>query len=558
MPIEHINKTDTLNEGREKLNAAIDGANAADVTSKAADTKATQALANSESTQTQLDTIVIDGDSSVEAAQARVDEKGDPHPTLKARIDDGMNSVNQQLAETTHQRQEKISRSMSYLGMGKKSKSPKFAIISDDFRVEDYTKLFDLMKEKNVKIGHGIITSAVGTGNYGTWEQLKEMHEYGLSEVLGHSHEHRHSTQLDSEVLDEDIKTNLRVLREQRYDPDGFVYPYNAHNEQTANIVTKYFPYSFSKSGFNGQGRNFPTINNYAIARVALGSYFDSPESQYPQDTTSLEYQIARVDESIANNNFHVLVIHTWHEDMDAEQWQILRDTIDYIRSKGYDIEFPSEGFDAHGNLVQAAYYSRTNIDAEGKITSESIQYEVDTLKITKDLRINQMNNRKVYVNTISSSKASEEDWPEKSAGVVTTYRLSSVFNYNYQEYFVSSTGNLYRRKPDSSWNWSSFDLVSQVGTSYYSKRIDFSVDPNEYQVIEITDIPSIGTHNMITTTLVSYQVFQGLVYQTSVGAGGNVYLTLFNPTDSTIEYDGARFRFKVTKTNDNDFIVVN
>lgn len=100
MPIEHINKTDTLNEGREKLNAAIDGANSADVTSKEADTKATQALANSESTQTQLDTIVIDGDSSVEAAQARVDEKGVPHPTLKARIDDGMNSVNQQLAET--------------------------------------------------------------------------------------------------------------------------------------------------------------------------------------------------------------------------------------------------------------------------------------------------------------------------------------------------------------------------------------------------------------------------------------------------------------------------
>src|SRR5690625_2363865 len=100
MPIEHINKTDTLNEGREKINEAIDGANAADVTSKAADTKATQALANSESTQTQLDTIVIDGDSSVEAAQARVDEKGVSHSTLKARIDDGMNSVNQQLAQT--------------------------------------------------------------------------------------------------------------------------------------------------------------------------------------------------------------------------------------------------------------------------------------------------------------------------------------------------------------------------------------------------------------------------------------------------------------------------
>src|SRR5690625_2931925 len=75
MPIEHINKTDTLNEGREKLNNAI----------------------------TAFNETVVEGDSSVEAAQARVDEKGVSHPTLKARIDDGMNSVNQQLAEKAPQ-----------------------------------------------------------------------------------------------------------------------------------------------------------------------------------------------------------------------------------------------------------------------------------------------------------------------------------------------------------------------------------------------------------------------------------------------------------------------
>src|SRR5690625_4273701 len=75
MPIEHINKTDTLNEGRVKLNNAI----------------------------TAFNETVVEGDSSVEAAQARVDEKGVGHPTLKARIDDGMNSVNQQLAQTNIQ-----------------------------------------------------------------------------------------------------------------------------------------------------------------------------------------------------------------------------------------------------------------------------------------------------------------------------------------------------------------------------------------------------------------------------------------------------------------------
>lgn len=96
---EFIEKTDTLNEGREKLNAAIQDAEDAKITAEDADYKATQALAKSESTQTQLDTIVIDGDSSVEAAQARVDENGVAHATLKARIDDGFEKTKQQLVQ---------------------------------------------------------------------------------------------------------------------------------------------------------------------------------------------------------------------------------------------------------------------------------------------------------------------------------------------------------------------------------------------------------------------------------------------------------------------------
>src|SRR5690625_2122375 len=96
---ELIQRTDSLNTGREKLNEAIKASDRAEDKADYAVDTANQALNKSESTQTQLDTIVIDGDSSVEAAQARVDEKGIVHPTLKARIDDGMNSVNSQLAQ---------------------------------------------------------------------------------------------------------------------------------------------------------------------------------------------------------------------------------------------------------------------------------------------------------------------------------------------------------------------------------------------------------------------------------------------------------------------------
>src|SRR5690606_29632717 len=59
-----------------------------------------QALSKAESTQKQLDAIVIEGDSSVEAAQARVDEIGESHATLKARIDGGFIDVRKRLVDT--------------------------------------------------------------------------------------------------------------------------------------------------------------------------------------------------------------------------------------------------------------------------------------------------------------------------------------------------------------------------------------------------------------------------------------------------------------------------
>ena len=72
------------------------------------DAKATHALniskladTLSKSVQEQFNQVVIDGDSSVEAAQARVDASGRTNPTLKARLDKEYNEVTAQLAQIT-------------------------------------------------------------------------------------------------------------------------------------------------------------------------------------------------------------------------------------------------------------------------------------------------------------------------------------------------------------------------------------------------------------------------------------------------------------------------
>lgn len=97
---DHIKTSDTLNDGRIKINEYFKISEDSEKTSKSALSKSEEALLKSNSTRKQLDTIVVEGDSSVEAAQARVDANSQSHTTLKARLDDEHQKVTTQLAQT--------------------------------------------------------------------------------------------------------------------------------------------------------------------------------------------------------------------------------------------------------------------------------------------------------------------------------------------------------------------------------------------------------------------------------------------------------------------------
>lgn len=100
-----INASDSLNKGRGKLNTAIQQAERAENKSIDALAVANDALDLSTETKEQLDTIVLNGDSSVEAAQARVSSEGTTYTTLKQRLDEEYGKVTSDLA----QREQEIS-----------------------------------------------------------------------------------------------------------------------------------------------------------------------------------------------------------------------------------------------------------------------------------------------------------------------------------------------------------------------------------------------------------------------------------------------------------------
>lgn len=129
--MELIREDDTLNQGRKKLNNAIKAFNE----------------------------TVVEGDSSVEAAQARVDENGEVHPTLKARIDDGFTKVASQLAQTATKEELNEKADKTALTIGLSTKRDK------DVEIE----MKDLSQEvKEVMTGGSVAVvgnDAVGTSN---------------------------------------------------------------------------------------------------------------------------------------------------------------------------------------------------------------------------------------------------------------------------------------------------------------------------------------------------------------------------------------------------------
>ncbi len=102
----NIGARESLREGAEKINQAIDEINQGVDTANQAKTESTEALSTAnnakttaDSVQEQFNQVVIEGDSSVEAAQARVDLEGNSYTTLKERLDTEHSQVTSELAQ---------------------------------------------------------------------------------------------------------------------------------------------------------------------------------------------------------------------------------------------------------------------------------------------------------------------------------------------------------------------------------------------------------------------------------------------------------------------------
>lgn len=484
---ERIEEKDVLNTGRKKLNNAIAGSEQAVNDSADAKQKSEQALANSESTQTQLDTIVIDGDSSVEAAQARVDEKGDSHSTLKERIDDGFTKTNVQLAQTDSL--------LHFTQRGVPSVGSSFVIVDDDIKSEAYTILKPILDQKGIKGTFAAITGKIGDSGYLTEEQLLELHNDG-HDIISHTVTHADLTTLSDSALDADLKDSKQYLKSLGIEAKHIMYPLGRNNAKVRRYTKRY--YESAGTTTNYERVNKRPLKTYQVGRLGVGVYGAELEQE-------LESFIPYIEDAIENNLMCVFMTHI--AETPSNKIHVIEDVIDYVHSRGYTFETYSEAYEKHKNTLDYGDEDfAIGVMGEVGIPDLSV-YTAPHDSYTNEDTPSKFKERTLTINVVRDNASA--GLPESRGGVLETYRLSGDDLFTFQRYRVRNTKSVYSRSSTGGGVWESWDIETNF-QRLSNNATNFNDSPNSYNLkrasmVFISDNNAEGSPENIGGTLLTY-----------------------------------------------------
>ena len=232
---------------------------------------------------------------------------------------------------------------------------PLISFTDDDGKAGVYTKWLPILQEKNIPMSLCIVTGKIGSPGYLTWEQVQDLQDNHGCEILSHTVSHNNiNAHATNKTWIEELKQSKQTLIEHGLNVRGFAYP-NGGFWGTQEGLVDGTSSSFWMTGLfydygitTGSTMNkYPIASNMGIDRAGIGSYaavgkFDT-----------LDNLKARVDECYDQNGWLIFMTHVDDVDHTDEDNQMLRDLIDYIKTKGIDIVTMSEGFEVFGNAIE-------------------------------------------------------------------------------------------------------------------------------------------------------------------------------------------------------------
>lgn len=325
MPTEKIKYSDNLKQGTDKLNSAIETANTAEILSTNADTKATQALSNSEQTQTELTQAILAGDSSPLGGQLSVGAEGTVYAGPQERLLAEYNGLTANLAETK-------TKVTSNLYVHNRKKKAVVTIIDDDGYSEVMTVLKPMVDALNLKVDIAMPTSFLDTTGRLTSAQLVSLYKEGFG-VLSHSHTHPNLSTLTESQLDDEMRISKNILNNLGIDPVGIVFPFNARSRLVCQYSRQYYQLGIGKVYVANEDLNRSPVRSAQLTRRELGW---GGSQALEGNTSALEGSLEQcqyyVDKAISEGSWLIFVTHTAQSN--ATERQAMADGMAYIASK--------------------------------------------------------------------------------------------------------------------------------------------------------------------------------------------------------------------------------
>ena len=140
------------------------------------------------------------------------------------------------------------------------------AITFDDGHISNYEVAFPLLLEKRMTADFYVNSDSIGTKNYISWPQLKEMAQAGMS-IQSHGHEHKYISDLSEQEITKQLDYSKKLI-EDKLGNSVFVFaPPGGRYDDRVVEISKSLGYKLISSSIPGV---VPKSKSFILPRFAV------------------------------------------------------------------------------------------------------------------------------------------------------------------------------------------------------------------------------------------------------------------------------------------------
>ena len=144
----------------------------------------------------------------------------------------------------------------------------KVLLTIDDGFSSFYENAWPILKEKKIPFILFVSTREVGSNNYMTWDQIKELDKENFVEIGNHSHTHEYLVDESYEVIKNDIEKSISIFKnELGKNSKFFSYPFGEYSLKFKSLIESLgFKYAFGQhSGVMDETKDLYELPRFPI-----------------------------------------------------------------------------------------------------------------------------------------------------------------------------------------------------------------------------------------------------------------------------------------------------